>query len=113
MKIFLICPVRNATCEENTRIGAYVTGLESVNHSVYWPWRDTQQSDPTGVRICADNRRALTEADEVHIWWSPESKGSHFDLGMAWALNKPIVRANPIEPTPAKSYSNFLLTVAR
>lgn len=113
MLVFLICPVRNATSEETAAIREYVGRLEAAGVTVYWPARDTNQDDPTGVRICTDNRRALAEAEEVHIWWSPESKGSHFDLGMAWALGKPVMAANSIRCTPEKSYSNFLLEIAK
>ncbi len=113
MKIFLICPVRNASASETESIAKYVGDLEQAGELVYWPARDTKQNDPTGVRICTHNRQALAEADEVHVWWSPESKGSHFDLGMAWALRKPIKAANEIARTPAKSYSNFLCEVAQ
>jgi hypothetical protein len=47
----------------------------------------------------------MREADEVHVFWDVESFGSHFDLGMAYALGKRIV---PISCTlvdpPGKSY---------
>jgi hypothetical protein len=58
-------------------------------------------------------REKVSKAYQIHIWWSPESKGSHFDLGMAWALGKPIILANRVEPTPTKSYSNFLLEITQ
>jgi hypothetical protein len=47
----------------------------------------------------------MHEADEVHVFWDVESFGSHFDLGMAYALNKRIVPVSceRIDP-PAKSY---------
>lgn len=30
----------------------------------------------------------MREADLVLVFWDMSSKGSHFDLGMAWALDK-------------------------
>ena len=95
MKIFLICPVREVTEEENNAIRNYISQLEKNGHSVYWPFRDTNQEDPIGLRICRDNRGAIEEADEVHVWWNGKSTGSLFDLGEAFALRKKIVLANP------------------
>ena len=57
---------------------------------VHWPHRDTNQDDDTGLRICADNRAAIESADRVFIVWNGESKGSLFDLGVAWASRKPL-----------------------
>lgn len=111
MKIFLICPVRNATPGETNAIIQYVTDMEDKGHKVYWPARDTDQVDSTGLRICGDNRKAITDADAVHVWWNPGSTGSLFDLGMAFMAKKPIVLVNAVEPTVGKSFNNFLLAV--
>ncbi len=112
MRIFLICPVRNVTSEETEAINRYVTGLEErCRHRVYWPARDTDQSDPIGLQICKVNRNAIIAADEVHVWWNPASTGSLFDLGIAFALGKDIVLANEVTPTEGKSFNNFLLAV--
>jgi hypothetical protein len=82
-KIFLICPVRNAGSDVSDSIAAYVAGCEASGHSVHWPARDTKQDgDPIGIRICRDNREAMFAADEVHVWYDPDSKGSCFDIGM-------------------------------
>jgi hypothetical protein len=84
VKIFLICPVRKAGDDVNERIAAYVSGRESQGDQVHWPKRDTKQDgDPIGIRICRDNRKAMFDADEVHVWYDPESRGSCFDIGMA------------------------------
>ncbi len=115
MRIFLICPVRGATPDELSMMEKYVQGLESSGHVVHWPPRDTDQRDPIGLRICGDNRQAIVDANEVHVWWSPTSMGSLFDLGMAFALEKKIVLANfdRVERTPNKSFSNVLLELAK
>ncbi|MBZ5660043.1 MAG: hypothetical protein LAO08_06510 [Acidobacteriia bacterium] len=111
MKIFLICPVRNATPEETTAIQQYVADMEIRGHRVYWPARDTDQVDPVGLRICGDNRAAIQDAEAIHIWWNTGSTGSLFDLGMAFMAKKPIVLVNGVEPTVGKSFNNFLLAV--
>jgi hypothetical protein len=47
----------------------------------------------------------MRNADEVHVFWDVESFGSHFDLGMAYALNKRIVPlSRKRSDTPEKSY---------
>ena len=110
-KIFLICPVRKAEKETLDKIHEYVENLKGQGYSVYWPYTDTNQDDPIGTRICADNRAGIESADEVHIWWRDDSMGSLFDLGMAWALRKPLLIANKegVEPTESKSFQNVLL----
>jgi len=111
MKIFLICPVRIATDKEKIKLLDYVAMLETEGNSVYYPARDTCQVDKTGgFQICFDNRKAITEADEIHVFWSPESRGTLFDLGMAFALRKPLVLANPedIIPEEGKSFLNMV-----
>ncbi|KKT41425.1 MAG: hypothetical protein UW30_C0008G0044 [Candidatus Giovannonibacteria bacterium GW2011_GWA2_44_13b] len=113
-KAFLVCSVRNATPEQKTTSESYVKNLETKGYKVHWPPRDTnQQDDLIGLRICSDNRAAIKGADEVHIMWDPNSQGSLFDIGMAFAFEKKIVLANPdaIQPTQAKSFNNVLLTL--
>lgn len=111
MNIFIICPVRNLTDEEKTRIENYIMRLEKMGHSVHFPPRDTNQKDRIGSRICLDNLSAIKRADEVHIWWNNNSEGSKFDFGMAFALGKKIVIINSemVLPTEYKSFSNVLL----
>lgn len=72
----------------NERIAAYVAKLEADGHQVHWPKRDTKQDgDPIGIRICRDNRKEMFAADEVHVWYDPESRGSCFDIGMAFVFD--------------------------
>ncbi len=116
-KIFLICPVRNMTEEERKKMEQYIKNLEKQGHKIHWPPRDTNQDDPIGLRICTDNARAIIEADEIHVWWNPDSKGSLFDLGMAFMLDvlrgKKIILANPenIDKTDSKSFNKVLLVL--
>lgn len=113
--VFLICPVRNVDDMTKSKIEAYVAHLENAGLSVYWPHRDTDQSDPVGVEICAANRAALENAQEVHVWYDPASEGSKFDIGMAWVARKPLIIANRHEiiPTPHKSIENVILEWSR
>jgi nucleoside 2-deoxyribosyltransferase len=106
MKIYLIMPVRLALVSAQIAANAYLKKLEAEGHSVHFPPRDAPQEDPTGQRICEVHRSAMEAADEVHVLWDIDSKGSHFDLGMAYALRKPIVAAGPPlqEVLPGKSY---------
>ncbi len=110
MKIYLICPVRKATPEYAQAARQYVAQLESLGHQVYWPTRDTNQVDPTGLRICKDNRSGIETADEVHVIWDSQSQGSVFDLGIAFALRKKIVPVGGAFPqrSEGKSISNMV-----
>lgn len=115
MKIFLICPVRMVSETEREKIKKYVASLEESGYLVHWPERDTDQNDDIGLCICLDNRAAIAGADEIHVWWNDKSQGSLFDFGMAFALEKKIVLANPgdVLPTTHKSFNNVLISYAK
>ena len=87
MKIYIICPVRGGVPGD---VAQYVMALEEDGHAVHFPPRDAPQLDPTGSLICATHKGSMMCADEVHIFWDVDSKGSHFDLGMAYALGTKI-----------------------
>ena len=108
MKTFLICPVRSVSDNELKIISRFVANLEMQGTTVYWPYRDTDQNDNTGNKICSSNLLAMRDADVVYVWWNPESTGSVFDLGMAWALGKKIKLANDVPITKGKSFGNLL-----
>ena len=120
-KIFIICPVRNIGDAVRGEIAGYVQGLETAGYSVHWPPRDTDQSDPVGNRICLVNMRAAFEADEIHIWYDPDSTGSHFDLGGVFTLievlgrKKRVVLINDREmkQVPGKSFTNVIRYLAK
>jgi len=112
MKVFIICPVRKCSQSDKKIIEQYIETLESKGIAVHFPPRDTNQKDPIGKRICLDNKKAIKESDEVHIFWR-KTKGSLFDLGMAFALGKKIVLINKFETTPEKSFENVLLDLNR
>jgi hypothetical protein len=105
VKIYLICSVRNADEISKNRSEDYVKKLESRGHSVHYPPRDVSQDDASGAAICASHFFAMQCSDEVHVIWDVESKGSHFDLGMAFALKKNVYGVESIHPdTEGKSY---------
>lgn len=110
-KVYLICPVRNCSEEVQKQLEDYVLDLEANNFKVHFPPRDVEQ-DQSGFGICDAHRKAMAECDEVHFWWDPESKGSHFDFGMAFMLEYfklvTYVQADVIEETPHKSYGNVI-----
>lgn len=109
LKIFVICPVRNADESEKKYIKDFINRLK-VDNEVYYPAEDTDQVDPIGYRICQDNAKAIAESDAVFIFWNADSKGSLFDLGVAFALNKPlcIINHEDIVPTDGKSFTNMI-----
>ena len=118
MKVYVICPVRNATKEDLEFAAGYVKKLESQGATVHYPPRDSDQTeDGVGLKVNETNRRALLSADEVHVMWDPKSFGSHFDLGMVFMIQAlrecPVVLVRPVEPTPHKSYTNVLLALAK
>ena len=110
-KIYLVCPVRNCSDDVLKLLTAYVSKLEKEGYDVHYPPRDVEQ-EQSGFGICTAHRKAMLECDEVHFFWNIDSKGSHFDFGMAFMLGcfKPIkyVMAEEIIETPHKSYGNVI-----
>lgn len=89
-KIFIICSVRNTTLDYIKKLEFYVSKLESSGNSVHLPHRDTNQG-ATSLAICKQNKQAIENADEVHIFYSAKSQGTHFDMGVAFALDKKLI----------------------
>ena len=46
--------------------------------------------------------------DEVHIFYNPDSQGTHFDMGVAFAYRRKIVVVENVEYGPGKSYPRML-----
>ena len=113
--IYFICPVRGCDSETMAAMTHYVEGLEKEGHFVHFPPRDVDQMGDEDL-ICRAHVDAMASADEVHAWWDGESKGSHFDFGMAYMLNwfRPIkfVLANNPDNTPKKSFTNYYKRLA-
>ena len=109
-KYFAIRPVRNITPEYQDGIETQIKFIESQGHIVYDPIRDTNQSDANGYRICSDNLEAIKNCDEILFMWDGKSQGCLFDLGMAFALGKPIQTVIGYVPgmTPYKSFQNMV-----
>jgi len=112
-RVYLICPVRNVSPEDVVKLDEYVRKLEEDwDCKVHYPPRDCDQSG-TGIEICNTHLEAMRKCDEVHVLWDPNSKGSHFDFGMAFALEFPIVLVSPPEQMSHKSYADVLLAIAQ
>jgi nucleoside 2-deoxyribosyltransferase len=107
-KVFIICSVRGASDEYKRKLENYVDFLETQGVSVHLPHRDTNQM-ATGLAICTENMNAIKEADEVHIFYSSTSQGTHFDMGVAFALNKKIVIVENEPYGEGKSYPKMLV----
>lgn len=105
MKTFLICPVRG---HEMSELRGVVDDLEAQGYEVHWPYRDTNQADPTGLRICTDNMLAISRAEVIHVVWDGKSEGCLFDLGMAFALHKKIIPISLPPATEGKSFQNMI-----
>lgn len=108
MKVFIICTVRNASESYLKNLEDYVSNLEQSGFNVYAPHRDTNQH-ALGFDICLQNMNAIKEADEVHIFYSSKSQGTHFDMGVAFALNKKIVIVENEPLTEGKSFQRMLV----
>lgn len=81
--VFIICSVRNANEQTRRKLEAYKRHLETQGYKVHLPHLDTNQ-EASGYNICLQNMQAILDADEIHIFFDPGSKGSHFDLGVTF-----------------------------
>ncbi len=105
MKIYIICPVRAAEPGVTDAIREYANNLRAEGHEVHFPPDDVNQSDETGFQICCEHLRAMKSADRVDVFWDSQSFGSHFDLGMAFALGTKVNAVMPLCPDrTGKSY---------
>ena len=94
-KIFLICPVRNATQEQRQWIENYVREMYSQGYTIHAPHLHTRQTDLFGgYAICVQNAQAVASSEEIDIYYDQKSTGSVFDLGVAYALHKPLKLLN-------------------
>lgn len=106
-KIFVICSVRGASDEYRDKLEHYVSQLEERGYKIHLPHRDTNQQ-ARGFDICKQNMEAIKESDEVHIFYNHTSQGTHFDMGVAFALGKDIVIVENEEYGEGKSYPRML-----
>ena len=106
-KVFVICTVRNASEEVKKKLEIYADGLESAGRKVYLPHGDTNQND-SSWNICTFNTNAIRDADEVHVFYSGQSQGTHFDLGVAFALGKKLVVVENEQYGEGKSFPRML-----
>ena len=107
MNIFIICTVRGASPEYKQKLEDYVEKLEKEGHKVHLPHRDTNQN-ATGWEICMQNMNAIHQSHEVHIFYNPDSQGTHFDMGVSFALGKKLVIVESIEFGEGKSFARML-----
>lgn len=106
-KVFIICSVRGTSDEYRKKLEKYVSYLEQNKCKVYLPHRDTNQN-AKGIDICKANTAAISEAHEVHIFYNSKSQGTHFDMGVAFALNKDLIVVENEEYGKGKSYSRMI-----
>jgi len=121
IKVYFICPVANCSDETRAEMDAYVKGLETCGRVVHYPPRDVELNAGNSNRgmdemtaICRQHLYAMRDADEVHTWWDSNSKGSHFDFGMAYMYNllneekaKKFVLANKPDLSKDRGYGKF------
>ena len=90
-KIFLICPVRNASIEQKQEMEDYVNNKKNEGYIIHAPHLDTVQKDILGgYSICLQNANAVATSSRIDIYYDQKSTGSVFDLGVAYYLNKPL-----------------------
>jgi len=112
MRYYAICPVRNATEKQLRMMQEVVDQVREQGHHVHYPPTDVDQNCPTGLTICAAHLKAMRECDAVLLFYAESSGGSKFDLGMAYALDKPVIPLAALEDVPpGKSYWSVFNTL--
>lgn len=108
MNIFIICSVRQADPRYLDKLNGYANRLRKIGHTVHLPSEDTNQR-ALGINICHQNKHAINQADEVHVFYSSKSQGTHFDLGMAFMAGKHIVVVENEKFGVGKSFPRMLM----
>ncbi len=106
-KIFIICSVRGVSNEHERKLENYASNLEDKGYKVHLPHRDTNQ-EAKGIEICKENSAAIFNADEIHIFYNSKSQGTHFDMGVAFALGKPLIVIENEKYGEGKSYPRMI-----
>jgi len=83
MKIAII-----GTTAYQNRMTEHAQNLLKEGHEVKMPAFDSIEGDE--YAICKYNRSAIEWSDRVHVLWDARSVGTIFDLGMCFAMRKPI-----------------------
>ena len=84
-KIFLICPVRDANLNQIEKMRSFVNNKAQEGYKVHYPLDHTNQlGDQIGYRICTENANAIGDAKSVSIYYDQASRGTMFDLGVAY-----------------------------
>lgn len=90
-KHFIICPVRNAKPEQRKWIEDYFIQMYNACINLHAPHLNTRQIDLFGgYAICKQNAEAIATSSVVDLFYDQSSTGSVFDLGVAYALHKPL-----------------------
>jgi hypothetical protein len=111
-RIFIICSVRDADDDYRAKLEAYADMLEENGAEVHLPHRDTDQ-EQSGLDICRQNAMAINLSNEVHVFYSKESQGTHFDMGVAFALAEIAGRDIKIVPVDVTIEPKNVRTFAR
>jgi len=90
--------------EYRAKLEAYADMLEDNGVEVHLPHRDTNQ-DGNGFDICRQNAMAINLSNEVHVFYHDGSQGTHFDMGVAFALNQLIGKEIKVVPVENPIYS--------
>ena len=75
---------------------------KKIGEKCYIPSRDTPQDH--GDNILPTNLKAMEGCDEVLVFWDGGSLGTMFDMGMAYALRKPI---KPMELVNGRNWQEY------
>jgi nucleoside 2-deoxyribosyltransferase len=81
----------------------YGVQLAMKGHEPRMPFFDHNAQSATDVMV--SNRALIEWADEVHLFWNQRTMGTCIDIGMAFALRKPIKVAH----YERKTIMDFLL----
>ncbi len=88
-KIYIIHPVTNATPQQTEDAHELANILTNGGFDVYLPGRDTDQQYDA-YRIMKINSGEILSADAIFVLYDPNSRGVHFDLGVAITSGAPI-----------------------
>lgn len=92
--VAVIYPMNELTPTNEHSINTYLTALAELKLKAYWHFEDSNLLFSQNIKYLTKIRKAIELADDVHMFWDPNSPFKEFDLGMIFAAQKPLFIPN-------------------
>lgn len=92
--VAVIYPMNELNPTNKHAINTYLTALAELKLKAYWHFEDSNPPFSQNIKYLTKICKAIELADDVHMFWDPNSPFKEFDLGMIFAAQKPLFIPN-------------------